>query len=218
MILLCMIQHEDSGIIYMYYEQTNLSCRRVIFFIISYWTIRGVSFFNLQGAKKNVFLKYCWDLVFKVIYYFNSYTWHIHTLLLSLRMVLICGLSPTLGTSSLMSLSVSMRKAAPDTLFLLKLSMTSLSTFLSERKLPNSSTVNDSTADADDDAMANSSSLSTRRLRWRNRAWQNVYACASTSTPRPRPYCILIVFYPMVRHTLYVHQTTRALGILSRLC
>ena len=127
-------------------------------------------------------------------------------------MALICGLSPTLGTSSLMSLSVSMRKAAPDTLFLLKLSMTSSSTFLSERKLPNSSTVNDSTADADEDAMADSS----YRLRWRNRAWHNIYACASTSgaayaqTPRDPAHI------DCVQHTRTRHCTcTRALGIFK---
>ena len=130
-------------------------------------------------------------------------------------MALICGLSPTLGTSSLMSLSVSMRKAAPDTLFLLKLSMTSSSTFLSERKLPNSSTVNDSTADADEDAMADSSYRLGGEI-GRGTIYTHAQVQAARHMRRhPETPPILIVF------CIHVHDIVRAPGLLessSRLC
>ena len=50
-----MIQYADSGIIYMYYEQINLSWTRIIFFVIRDRAIRGVSFFNLMLQKKTYF-------------------------------------------------------------------------------------------------------------------------------------------------------------------
>lgn len=130
-------------------------------------------------------------------------------------MALICGLSPTLGTSSLMSLSVSMRKAAPDTLFLLKLSMTSSSTFLSERKLPNSSTVNDSTADADEDAMADSSyrlggEIGRGTIYTHAQVQAARHICAYAQTPRD-PAHIDCVLHTRTRHC----TCTRALGIFK---